>query len=71
MTSFRLVSERRGERRGGRARHGRMGVVQTLGRLTDLAGQGFQQERRPANRCYRPDFTDRQTPFRDVRDFNS
>jgi hypothetical protein len=48
-----------------------MGVVQTLGRLTDLAGQGFQQERRPANRCYRPDFTDRQTPFRDVRDFNS
>ena len=30
---------------------------------------GFQQELRTANRYYRPDFTDRETPFKDVRDF--
>ncbi len=30
---------------------------------------GFQQELETANRYYRPDFTDRETPFRDVRDF--
>ncbi len=30
---------------------------------------GFQQELRTANRYYRPDFTDRETPFEDVRDF--
>jgi putative pyruvate formate lyase activating enzyme len=30
---------------------------------------GFQQELGTANRYYRPDFTDRDTPFRDVRDF--
>ena len=32
---------------------------------------GFQQELSTANRYYRPDFTDRETPFRDVRDFTS
>ncbi|MGE5277490.1 MAG: radical SAM protein [Acidobacteriota bacterium] len=31
--------------------------------------QGFQQELETANRYYRPDFRDRKTPFRDVRDF--
>jgi putative pyruvate formate lyase activating enzyme len=31
--------------------------------------QGFQQELEAANRYYRPDFTDRDTPFRDIRDF--
>ncbi len=31
--------------------------------------QGFQQELETANRYYRPDFTDRDTPFRDIRDF--
>jgi putative pyruvate formate lyase activating enzyme len=30
---------------------------------------GYQQEFETANRYYRPDFTDAQTPFRDVRDF--
>lgn len=30
---------------------------------------GFQQELETANRYYRPDFTDRATPFKDVRDF--
>ena len=30
---------------------------------------GFQQELETANRYYRPDFTDRETPFKDVRDF--
>jgi putative pyruvate formate lyase activating enzyme len=30
---------------------------------------GFQQELSTANRYYRPDFTDRETPFQDVRDF--
>ncbi len=33
-------------------------------------GQGFQQELETANRYYRPDFRDRETPFRDVRDFS-
>jgi len=32
---------------------------------------GFQQELETANRYYRPDFTDRETPFRDIRDFPS
>jgi putative pyruvate formate lyase activating enzyme len=31
--------------------------------------RGFQQELSTANRYYRPDFTDRDTPFRDARDF--
>jgi len=31
--------------------------------------QGFQQELTTANRYYRPDFTDREIPFRDIRDF--
>jgi putative pyruvate formate lyase activating enzyme len=30
---------------------------------------GFHQELETANRYYRPDFTDRETPFQDVRDF--
>ena len=30
---------------------------------------GFQQELSTANRYYRPDFADRETPFRDARDF--
>ena len=30
---------------------------------------GFAQELETANRYYRPDFTDRETPFQDVRDF--
>jgi putative pyruvate formate lyase activating enzyme len=30
---------------------------------------GFQQELETASRYYRPDFTDRETPFKDVRDF--
>jgi len=32
---------------------------------------GFQQELETANRYYRPDFTDRDTPFRDIRDFSA
>jgi putative pyruvate formate lyase activating enzyme len=32
-------------------------------------GNGFRQELRTANRYYRPDFIDRETPFRDIRDF--
>ena len=32
---------------------------------------GFQQELATANRYYRPDFTDRETPFKDVRDFTA
>ncbi|HYB52853.1 MAG TPA: hypothetical protein VEG84_03215, partial [Thermoanaerobaculia bacterium] len=31
--------------------------------------RGFQQELETANRYYRPDFTDRETPFKDIRDF--
>jgi len=31
--------------------------------------RGFQQELETANRYYRPDFRDRDAPFRDVRDF--
>ncbi len=30
---------------------------------------GFEQELETANRYYRPDFTDREAPFRDIRDF--
>ena len=30
---------------------------------------GFQQELETANRYYRPDFNDREAPFRDIRDF--
>ncbi|MFN2387202.1 MAG: radical SAM protein [Thermoanaerobaculia bacterium] len=33
--------------------------------------EGFQQELETANKYYRPDFTDRQTPFRDIRDFQA
>jgi putative pyruvate formate lyase activating enzyme len=32
---------------------------------------GFQQELETANRYYRPDFTDRRAPFKDVRDFGA
>lgn len=32
---------------------------------------GFQQELATANRYYRPDFTDREMPFKDVRDFGA
>ena len=32
---------------------------------------GFQQELETANRYYRPDFTDRETPFKDIRDFGA
>jgi hypothetical protein len=31
--------------------------------------EGFQQELETANRYYRPDFRDRETPFQDIRDF--
>jgi putative pyruvate formate lyase activating enzyme len=31
--------------------------------------EGFQQELATANRYYRPDFRDRETPFQDIRDF--
>ena len=30
---------------------------------------GYQQEFETANKYYRPDFSDRETPFRDIRDF--
>ena len=33
--------------------------------------QGFEQELETSARYYRPDFTDRETPFRDIRDFPS
>jgi len=32
---------------------------------------GYQQELETANRYYRPDFRDREKPFRDIRDFNT
>jgi putative pyruvate formate lyase activating enzyme len=32
---------------------------------------GYQQELETANRYYRPDFSNRETPFRDIRDFTS
>jgi putative pyruvate formate lyase activating enzyme len=32
-------------------------------------GNGYQQEFEGASKYYRPDFTDRETPFRDIRDF--
>ncbi|HEY6051087.1 MAG TPA: radical SAM protein, partial [Thermoanaerobaculia bacterium] len=32
---------------------------------------GYQQELETANRYYRPDFRDREKPFRDIRDFES
>jgi putative pyruvate formate lyase activating enzyme len=32
---------------------------------------GFQQVLETANRYYRPDFTDRETPFKDIRDFSA
>ncbi len=32
---------------------------------------GYQQEFETANKYYRPDFTDRETPFRDIRDFSA
>ena len=31
---------------------------------------GYQQEFETANKYYRPDFTDRETPFKDIRDFS-
>jgi hypothetical protein len=30
---------------------------------------GYQQELETANRYYRPDFSDREKPFKDIRDF--
>jgi hypothetical protein len=33
--------------------------------------QGFKQELDTASKYYRPDFTDRETPFRDIRDFSA
>ena len=33
--------------------------------------EGFQQELETASRYYRPDFADRETPFRDIRDFRT
>ena len=38
---------------------------------TNGLANGFQQELSTANRYYRPDFTDRETPFKDVRDFTA
>lgn len=32
-------------------------------------GSGYHQELKTASRYYRPDFTDRETPFQDIRDF--
>jgi len=32
---------------------------------------GYQQELETANRYYRPDFSNRDTPFRDIRDFTA
>jgi hypothetical protein len=32
-------------------------------------GNGYQQEFQTANKYYRPDFRDRETPFHDIRDF--
>ncbi len=32
-------------------------------------GEGYQQELETANKYYRPDFTDGETPFKDIRDF--
>ena len=32
---------------------------------------GFQQELETANKYYRPDFRDKATPFRDIRDFQA
>jgi putative pyruvate formate lyase activating enzyme len=38
--------------------------------LADLGFEnGFEQELETSNKYYRPDFTDRDTPFRDIRDF--
>lgn len=59
------------------ARYGNLSRGITAGEWEDAVGvleahglaNGFQQELRTANRYYRPDFTDRETPFRDVRDF--
>jgi putative pyruvate formate lyase activating enzyme len=31
---------------------------------------GFEQELETSNKYYRPDFTDREKPFRDIRDFS-
>ncbi|MEP6995592.1 MAG: radical SAM protein [Acidobacteriota bacterium] len=43
--------------------------------LSELSAQGlsfgFQQELETANKYYRPDFRDRETPFKDIRDFPS
>jgi len=34
-------------------------------------GEGYQQELETANKYYRPDFTDGETPFKDIRDFHA
>jgi putative pyruvate formate lyase activating enzyme len=40
--------------------------------LADLGFEnGFEQELETSNRYYRPDFNDRLTPFKDIRDFGS
>ena len=33
--------------------------------------KGYQQELEGASKYYRPDFTDRDRPFRDIRDFEA
>ena len=39
--------------------------------LADLGFEnGFEQELETSNKYYRPDFSDRETPFRDIRDFS-
>ena len=43
---------------------------EALGSLESLGFEnGFHQELETANKYYRPDFTDRETPFSDIRDF--
>lgn len=38
---------------------------------TNGMGEGYQQELETANKYYRPDFTDGETPFKDIRDFHA
>ncbi len=59
------------------ARYGKLSRSITAGEwdeaLTALAGNslenGYQQELEGSNKYYRPDFSDREKPFRDIRDF--
>jgi hypothetical protein len=42
------------------------------GALAELGFEnGFEQELETSNRYYRPDFNNRETPFRDIRDFGA